>query len=67
MKSVDLSETGPVEDWFEAGEAWIDERFGAGFAKANPALLGAYVQACALAAIRTTLTDDLINGLARLE
>lgn len=63
MNAVDVSETGPVEGWFEAGEAWIDGRYGQGFSKLHPQLLAAYVQGCAVSAVRTALTDDLVNGL----
>lgn len=67
MNSADVGVTGAVEGWLEMGEGYLDKRFGEGFAKASPALLGAYVQACAVVAARDALTDDLINALAAIE
>lgn len=67
MDSKDVSEDESVKGWFEMGQAWLDEKYGVGFALKNPALLAAYVQACALQAVRTALTDELINGLAGVE
>jgi len=59
MSTVDVGVTGPVEGWFEMGEAWLDDRYGAGFARANPALLAAYVQASAIGAATEALADAL--------
>lgn len=67
MKGADVGVTTAVEGWFDLGEAYLDERYGKGFAKANPALLGAYVQACATVAARDALTANLVNALAGIE
>lgn len=65
MDSVDVSETGAVDGWLEMAIASIDERLGHGYAAANPGLVGAYVQACALSAIRTAVVSGLDDlGLA---
>lgn len=68
MNSVDVSETGPVDGWLAIAIAKIDEVFGKdGYAEANPALVGAYVQACAIASLRTAMTDELVNALSALK
>lgn len=67
MNSVDVSETGPVEGWLDIAVAAIDAKFGSGYAKANPVLVGAYVQAAAICAVRTALADDIVNALDGIE
>lgn len=67
MDSKDVGDTGPVDGWLEVAIATLDDRFGAGYAAMNPSLVGAYIQACALASIRTALTDELVNALAGVE
>lgn len=37
-----------VEEYLDAAVRDLDGRFGEGYAKANPGLVGAYIHACAL-------------------
>lgn len=47
MKTIDVSIVNTVDEWLDMAIASIDQRFGKGFAKANPELLGAFLQTCA--------------------
>ena len=47
-----------ADDFIDAAQAKLDETFGDGFAKQNPALVGAYVSACA-ANLSTVLQASL--------
>jgi hypothetical protein len=58
-----------TDDFVEAGVAKLDALFGAGYAKANPQALGAYVAACAsnlnaFMTAATALPDDDAFGEA---
>jgi hypothetical protein len=58
-----LAVTGPVDTWFDLGAKKIDAAFGAGFAKAHPELLGAYIQACAAQLRNDVLEEDVGTAL----
>ena len=47
MKKADERIVLAVDAWFDAAVQLIDERFGAGYAKRHPALIGGFLQACA--------------------
>jgi hypothetical protein len=66
MRSVDIGEYSTIDGWMEYAIAKIDEIFGDDYARNNPALVGAYIQACAIASLRTAVTDDLANSLSDL-
>lgn len=63
MDLKDVGASGPVDGWLELAIAALDAKFGDGYARANPALVGAYVQACALESIRTALHDEVTGAL----
>ena len=69
MEAIEISTTGPVDGWIDNAEAAIDQRFGKGFARRHPVLLGAYLQACAShlgserLAEATTVLDQILIAL----
>lgn len=50
-------------EYMKEAEVLIDARFGAGFAKANPALLGAFMQTAAVDFISLVIEESLCPNL----
>lgn len=65
MTTLDVSEASAVDGWLDTAIATIDERFGVGHAKANPALVAGYMQACA-GAVNNALMDGLLEEVLAL-
>lgn len=63
MEAIEIAAAGVVAGWLDSGIATIDDRFGEGFAQANPALLGAFVAACAAQVRNDRLAEDVSGTL----
>ena len=55
-----------AHDWMNRAVAAIDEKFGDGFARAHPELVGAYMQTCALDFMASFSTSELSGALERI-
>lgn len=62
MHPVDVNAAQAVAGWLDSAVAEIDQRFGAGFAAANPSLVGSFITACAAQARNTRLEED-VSGM----
>lgn len=61
MGNLEIAASGVVEQWLDTAVAVIDGRFGDGYARNNPSLVGAFVTACA-AQVRNSRLEEDIGG-----
>lgn len=63
METLEITASGVVDGWLDMAIASIDGKLGDGFAAKNPALLGAFLNACAAQALNGLVQDDIGAGL----
>jgi hypothetical protein len=63
MENLSTAAVTDVANWLEMAEAHIDARFGEGFARKNPALVGAFLQATAAQLGNHLVQDEIAQQL----
>ena len=63
MEALEISVQGTVQGWLDLAVTSIDDKFGDGFAKANPGLVAAFVNACAAQVRNERLREDVCGAL----